>query len=534
MRGGRAGAALWGAILAAYVGLIVFWEGAPFALCFDDAYYYFQIARRVLVGQGSTFDGVNLTNGYHPLWLIACLPAFALFPAAQAVRALLVAQVALWSTGLARLAPDGGGEAGGGPGKGEQAGGQVGIGRAVIALIGLSPALIQAGVNGLESALAGAFLAAALATMAARPDPRAGELAVAARLAWLLPWCFLARTDAVFLVAAVALFGPGGWRGRISAVIPAGLVVAAYMGFNFLWFGTATQVSGSIKRLPPEAWRIAAWVLVWGGAAFLLGRVCADTTGDAAPFPRARSYLARTRVFGIFAAMSAGYYLFLQAFPQLWYFGPALLYGLGLLACITEDLAAQAERERLGGARIIAAVFVVPLAALWLWQGARFFDPQTRAAMEADRAAAIWATERLPPGAVIGSWDAGVVGFYSGRRVINLDGLVNSVEFRDLAAIGAAGPWLRAQGLSHLINHDRLEGGAGGAGGSPAAVIAGAERLLSPDLRLTELYRSEYAFKGASNRWGPGLHPMATVVLEVGWPAPPALPATPAAPGAAP
>jgi hypothetical protein len=36
----------------------------------DDAFYYFAIARRISLGQGSTFDGISRTNGYHPLWLL--------------------------------------------------------------------------------------------------------------------------------------------------------------------------------------------------------------------------------------------------------------------------------------------------------------------------------------------------------------------------------------------------------------------------------------------------------------------------------
>ena len=34
-----------------------------------DAYYYFEIARNVAAGNGSTFDGSTVTTGYHPLWL---------------------------------------------------------------------------------------------------------------------------------------------------------------------------------------------------------------------------------------------------------------------------------------------------------------------------------------------------------------------------------------------------------------------------------------------------------------------------------
>ena len=44
----------------------------------DDAFYYFKVAQNIVEGKGSTFDGINLTNGYHPLWLIVCLPVFVL------------------------------------------------------------------------------------------------------------------------------------------------------------------------------------------------------------------------------------------------------------------------------------------------------------------------------------------------------------------------------------------------------------------------------------------------------------------------
>ncbi len=44
----------------------------------DDAYYYFKVAQNITEGHGSTFDGIHLTNGYHPLWMLICLPVFAL------------------------------------------------------------------------------------------------------------------------------------------------------------------------------------------------------------------------------------------------------------------------------------------------------------------------------------------------------------------------------------------------------------------------------------------------------------------------
>ncbi|MBI2332763.1 MAG: hypothetical protein HYU84_11505, partial [Chloroflexi bacterium] len=44
----------------------------------DDAYYYFKVAQNIAEGHSSTFDGINITNGYHPLWMLICIPIFAL------------------------------------------------------------------------------------------------------------------------------------------------------------------------------------------------------------------------------------------------------------------------------------------------------------------------------------------------------------------------------------------------------------------------------------------------------------------------
>jgi len=42
----------------------------------DDAFYYFKVAQNATTGHGFTFDGMNNTNGFHPLWMAVCLVAF--------------------------------------------------------------------------------------------------------------------------------------------------------------------------------------------------------------------------------------------------------------------------------------------------------------------------------------------------------------------------------------------------------------------------------------------------------------------------
>jgi hypothetical protein len=42
----------------------------------DDAFYYTLTADRISDGQNISFDGVTLSNGYHPLWLFFLVPLY--------------------------------------------------------------------------------------------------------------------------------------------------------------------------------------------------------------------------------------------------------------------------------------------------------------------------------------------------------------------------------------------------------------------------------------------------------------------------
>ncbi len=70
----------------------------------DDAFYYFKVAQNIGLGHGITFDGIHPTNGFHPLWLLICIPIFALsrFDLIIPLRVVLIA-MSLFSLGTALL-----------------------------------------------------------------------------------------------------------------------------------------------------------------------------------------------------------------------------------------------------------------------------------------------------------------------------------------------------------------------------------------------------------------------------------------------
>jgi hypothetical protein len=65
--------------------------------------------------------------------------------------------------------------------------------------------------------------------------------------------------------------------------------------------------------------------------------------------------------------------------------------------------------------------------------------------------AAQWVSAHLPADAVIGSWNAGTISYLSGRRVVNLDGLVNSWNYYESERFDLCRYW-RAADVTYLVD----------------------------------------------------------------------------------
>ena len=92
-----------------YVGAILFFAlGNEYTVLNwfdnDDAFYYFKVAQNIGEGAGSSFDGISLTNGYHPLWMVICIPIFTLakFDLILPLRVVIVVS-ALFHAGVSVL-----------------------------------------------------------------------------------------------------------------------------------------------------------------------------------------------------------------------------------------------------------------------------------------------------------------------------------------------------------------------------------------------------------------------------------------------
>ncbi|HIK61719.1 MAG TPA: hypothetical protein EYF98_13630 [Planctomycetes bacterium] len=72
--------------------------------------------------------------------------------------------------------------------------------------------------------------------------------------------------------------------------------------------------------------------------------------------------------------------------------------------------------------------------------------------------------KKVPKGSVIGCWNAGVLGFYSGYPVVNLDGLINSWDFLPYLERNAIAEYIRDSGIEYIADTNyevRTRAGAG-------------------------------------------------------------------------
>jgi hypothetical protein len=462
----------------AFVVAVIAWVGLRLCsgpeetlafLFYDDAYYYFGVSRNLAAGLGSTFDGINPTNGYHPLWCWILIPVFRLVrDPGTAVRVIGV----LWFT-LAALAPLALWKA-----LRLRTGGAGAVMAA--ALFGLQPVLGMglSRPNALETPLYALLIAASIGLFertASRGSPSPMSMA---SLGAVLGLTTLARFDGGFLgIAVVALLTWNGIRdrrswigaGRIAVLIgTATLIVAPSLVWNTARFDHPVPVSGRVVSLSAEHERaelggVLSFDNVRRRAGYAVARVPSLVASGAFEDTAMESVARRTGTLGGFLAM---------------------------LFAVATVIAALAQRRRAGPPGSDALVALATFAALhyaihvaWLWSGGEaryrlyYYTPEamllaaaagaavgpwlgrlrrpivrralgatglaflgwhlgtSAAAMRAlyaaepgpvaERYIYPWVRERLPPDAILGARDAGKLGYFSGRPVVNLDGLIN-------------------------------------------------------------------------------------------------------------
>jgi len=391
----------------------------------DDSFYYLQTARNFALGRGSTFDGINYTNGYQPAWFaILAAMYWSGVSHGQAVATAIGIQATLFALGSLVLA---------------MALTAAGISALMAAsavcvvYFGLVPIL---GWNLMDGGVAHLTSASVLWALVKLQGPGISPLL----LGIVLSVAVLARTDHIFYlpIGATLLFWRI-WHGkaerqieRVAAFLaPVVVVVGSYLLLNLFTTGHLMPVSGRVKANEPAATLAEFWSE--------LARIDIRQTwkvGLACAIVLVFRSLWQQRIGGVAAYAAGGLSIF--AFYQLafgngtmgfvWYFIP--LYAM---SCYALALGLQTASDWLlrGKPRASAIVMGAIVVAVLGARGVAIERYQYRADREhADTYSVALALREITGDrdVRIGAWDAGILGYYGGR-VTNLDGLINSADF---------------------------------------------------------------------------------------------------------
>jgi len=421
-----------GAVLAAVVLALPVDTAAWFFS--DDAYYYFQVARNLSLGLGSTFDGLNSTNGYHPLWMLAVRPIFAMgldkpMACLKVVLSLqvILAGITCWLCWLYTSK-------------------RYGRAAAAAAVIFLCNALYTALLfNGLESGLLVCLLFGLL-VMDVQWGVTGPEASLGKRLLAGVLWgaVFLTRLDSAFVLVAFAgvrlAARPRGatWGGHLTRTVVRHLPMALafsllaglYFAHNLGQFGHLTPISGALKSTFPAPvfhfpLRAAPYTALLVVALFACRGIGGD---DGGPGDRSHGQLLVSLWLGCLLHLVWSV-LFMSWGVFQWHFALyAPVETIGVAALFSRCRLRFGRRWRGGAALAAVALFTACSLCAYVW---------AKGDHHAQRiAAARWAREHTAPDALFAMHDAGAFAYFSQRRTINLDGVINSYAFQERIRLG--------------------------------------------------------------------------------------------------
>ena len=500
------GAGLFALFLACLYQLYLIFQPAEFLVSSlyerDDAYYYLVIARNLAEKGMATFDGIHRTNGVQLLWagLLSALARLIEGPIAFMRAVLLLGLGFSLAAGLLLRH----------------------LGRMLVsAAFGDLLALLLAGVlverwntlQGMEYPLHLTIIAATL-IMALRTlqRPAGGALLL---FGLLLTLNFWTRLDSV--IFSIGIWAAVLWRitrgtapraalGRIALLtLPPALGAIGYVLLSWHWGGTWLPISGAAKAHyasrffgdTPLAERLTVMIRMWlkiNLQAFLalvpenlldlgIGRVPnplrrpADALLTAIPIlssalamlaiehgerlkARYRPWLGPLIFLLVLCLIHAAVMVVaIKDFSHVtrhyygWFLVFWLLWGGMMTFALLESLAPKPRRA-------LAALLAGGAFVTYLHAGAAFLVRSGEANSEMlTRYRLIARLNRtLPEGAVVGAWNAGILGYFLKRPVINLDGLVNDAAYLERLRAGAPLlPYLKAEHVSHLVDHNQRD-----------------------------------------------------------------------------
>jgi hypothetical protein len=423
----------------------------------DDAYYYFLTAQNIVQSGSPSVDGLHPSNGWHPLWMLANTAIYSLPYTDLDLPVRLVLGLGAVCDSVAAVLIF--------------LGARRFVGDAAGAIGGLSYAIntmpMFQSVNGLETGLAALCIASAwLLTLHLTDQPTTRGAALWGGIFGLT---FLARTDTALILLPLGLYALWRLRRSIPLVVVGAavalVVVAPWLLWNQANFGSFLEQSSS-SAVP---WAARARFLMEHPESGLMGeslRVLLHPPywlrGDYLGAPPLIGFvLWPLALWGLYRArkqplsqvalllLLGGVALLLvhtlvRWYPRPWYFvvtAQSLAVGLSLFWHVTMS-------ARLKMAALMVGVVGMVLFGWMAWQIGYYPWQQAH-----QYTAALWARDNLPSDARLASMNSGIIGYYSGRTTINLDGVVNPAALEAIQGYRLL-DFMRENGVDYFLDSD--------------------------------------------------------------------------------
>ena len=470
----------------------------------DDSFYYFQIARNLAEGKFSTFDGgITRTNGYHPLWLFLITPFYWVFDKETALFGIKAFEIMLIAGGVALVTA-----------AARLARMPWVLMFAALPMLYQQEGLLLGMEAAAALFMLGLFILT-ICLFAHSPARWKWPLAaVAFALPWVrLEYVAisLATTGALCLITWPGRESPspspvegngkglggsdrgvGPFRARdehLTPLLGAVTGILAYFAYNGIVFGGVTPVSGATKQM----WSEQLWeqeggyslaqnfqgvlqIPAFGYELLVALEVCAYVVLVWWFARRSKNRTDRLLlaflvcVFGLAAGHLAKFaqtVLTMHPFwgGDVWYFVPAYLLTT-LVVPVRCYVAIHFIRRFLNPkspqAANLLSMGIVVAGTAFLLATADFTGPfryvdrlgeSTRRNWSVAAHTGVQVMNRvLPEDSVVGSWDAGVIGYLSRYPVVNLDGLVNSYDYMSARKEGTEAAFYQRYGITHFAN----------------------------------------------------------------------------------
>ncbi len=428
-------------------------------IIFDDAFYGYSIANNIIHGNGMSLDGKNPTNGLTPMWTLMISPPFILNDSDLPIKASLIIASILDTISVVLI---------------------YSLSSVFLKRYRIVPSLIYAvnlfvvaqSLNGLESALQTTIILLAL-NFYFKKDIRSHINFVLFGV--ISGIAILTRTDLIFLLGAFLLDSAiRKERGILFSAKLLGfviLIVSPWFIWSYVNLGTIQQSSaltvyvhyhGFLEKAPyglEDYPKIISnnFVKTFGAIVHHFGFI--SSTGiivkALSSILVVATLLFMVSKFSRFRIIDIYIFSLLIFYPvYLWgihirYFTPIIPLLLIAMTVLFSELTIFWKR----GVQIVLALMIIVIVINGFLQMDEGYFPWTKIS----RINLAWIENYTSPDDVIGSFNSGIISYYSNRSIVNLDGVHNHDAIKAILERDVGG-YMKRKNISYWIDGSYING----------------------------------------------------------------------------